>query len=221
MNYLQLAQRVRLEAGLSGNGPASVTGQTGMDSKLCQWVISAWEEIQLMRNDWRFQWATASIPVVAGTASIQPALIGYDDVGVWITDTLALTDGSGEKRYITQKDWATFAKTYQTTEQGSTTVYSLAPDQSIRLSKLPDQNYTLTGEYFRTPQILASNTDAPRMPERYHMAIVYKALMMYAAHDDAPATFMDARTRFLDMMNRIESTELPQTIAGVVALDAY
>jgi hypothetical protein len=221
MNYLQLAQRVRLEAGLSGNGPASVTGQTGMDSKLCQWVNTAWEEIQLMRNDWRFNWTTASIPVATGAASISPESFGVN-VDVWVDRTISLTPVSGgDKLYMTETDWPTFSRYHQTTEQGRPTVFAFAPDKSIRFSKVPEQDYTLTGEYFQTPQLLASNTDVPRMPERYHMAIVYKALMMYAAHDDAAATMVDARIRFMEIMNRVESTELPQTIAGIGPLDEY
>jgi hypothetical protein len=221
MNYLQLTQRLRLEAGLSGNGPASVVNQTGMDYKLCQWITSAWEEIQLMRNDWRFNWAATTIPVVAGASSVSPAAFDLK-VDVWAKGTLTMTPTiGGDKLYLTETDWPSFTRYYQTTEQGRPTVFAFAPDQSIRFSKIPEQDYTLAGEYFQTPQMLASNTDVPRMPERYHMAIVYKALMMYAAHDDAAATMVDARVRFMEIMNRVESTELPQTIAGTGPLDEY
>ena len=220
MNYLQLAQRLRAEAGLSGTGPASVVSQTGMDKKLVDWVSTAWEEIQTMRNDWRFNWTEGTIPLTAGVDAYLPSNLGLSDVNVWIRNTFHIVDGLN-KLWLGHVDWPTFKRSYETTEQNRPTVFTISPDQTIRLSHVPDQNYTLKAEYFRTPQILQQNGDTPRCPERYHMAIVYKALMMYAAHDDAVPTFADANVRYMALINKMESTELPQTLSSVVPLDAY
>lgn len=216
MNYLQLSQRVTSELGLAGSGPAAVTNQVGMDKKIVNWVASAWEEIQLMRNDWRFNWATGSINITAGQQAHYPASLGLADVTQWIPDTLKI----GVNR-LTPKAWSDFTKYHQTVERGLPNLYSLAPDHAIHLSKVPDIDYVLTGEYYRTPQVLASNGDTPRLPERYHMAIVYKAMMMYAPHDEAAHIYADAKERYLALVNKIESTELSSTIVLAGGLDGY
>ena len=215
MTYLELCQRLRMEAGLSGTGPASVTSQTGMDKKLVEWVRSAWEEIQLSRLDWRFSWGESSLPVLAGTASINPVLLGLSDLNVWSKDT-ARFDGAPLKHI----GWRDFQQ-FKTTTTGLVAYFSEAPDRSLHFSQLPVADGTFTAEYFKTPQILASNMDVPRMPAHYHMAIVYKALMMYAAHDDAAQTFVDASMRFNQLYNKIESTEAPIKRIGVGGLDGY
>lgn len=205
-----------MEAGLSGTGPASVTNQTGMDKKLVDWIASAWEEIQLMRNDWRFAWGEASVSVSAGAASIDPIGLGVTDLNVFKFDT-AKFDGE----YLKHTDWPLFSKRYRTAETGRPTYFAESPDRKIHFSLVPSIGGTFTAEYYKTPQVLASNTDVPRLPAQYHMAIVYKALMMYAAHDDAAQTFMDASVRYVQIFNKIESTEAPVKYIGVGGLDDY
>lgn len=205
-----------MEAGLSGTGPASVASQTGMDKKLVEWVASAWEEIQLMRNDWRFAWGEASVSVAAGSASIDPIGLGVSDLNVFKFDT-AKFDGN----QLQFKDWPLFSNRYRTAETGRPTYISESPDRKIHFALVPPLDGTFTAEYYKTPQLLASNLDVPRLPAQYHMAIVYKALMMYAAHDDAAQTYADAAARFVQLYNKIESTETPVKYIGVGGLDDY
>ncbi len=54
MDYLSLCQRLRKEAGVSGDGPATVVGQTSMYDKLVGWIDTAWQEMQTSRPDWLF-----------------------------------------------------------------------------------------------------------------------------------------------------------------------
>jgi hypothetical protein len=220
MNYLQLAQRLRAEAGLSGTGPASVASQTGMDKKLVDWVSTAWEEIQTLRNDWRFNWTEGTIPLTAGVDSYLPSNLGISDLNVWVLDTFRIEIGT-EKHWLGYVPWPDFKRQYETTQQNRPSVFTIAPDLKIHLSQVPDQAYTLKAEYFKTPQILVDNGDIPRCPERYHMAIVYKALMMYSAHDDALQTFADANIRFTSLLNKMESTELSRIFNDAGGLDAY
>lgn len=207
MNYLQLCQRLRMECGLSGNGPSAVTNQSGMDAKLVNWIASAWEEIQNTRNDWRFNWAQASIPVSAGIASYLP-----DDFNVsvqsWVDSTFAISDGS--KTSISRIPF----ELYDGGATGRPVKFCISPDRRIWLTPTPDKAYTLTADYFRTPQILLANSDVPRLPAHYHLAIVYKAIMYYGGHDEAASLYADAKDRFYSLMNKIESTEKPQIQYG-------
>ena len=38
MNFLELAKRTSKECGISGEGPSSVAGQSGMNAKVVNWV---------------------------------------------------------------------------------------------------------------------------------------------------------------------------------------
>lgn len=219
MNFLQLCQRVRQEAGLSGTGPAAVTNQTGMDLKIVSWVSSAWEEIQLLRNDWAFAWADDGFTLVPGQAKYLPADYGLG-VTDWVLETIRIDDGT-TRAFLKYIPWGDFRRLYETTDQDQPVYFTLAPDGRIYLAPTPDDAYPLKGEHYRTPQYLTSNTDIPRCPARYHMAIVYKALMMYAAHDDAANVFADASARYTALLNKMESTELARKFIGARSLDGY
>jgi hypothetical protein len=74
--------------------------------------------------------------------------------------------------------------------------WSIAPDRSLVVGPKPDQAYMIRGEYQRGPQILAADSDIPIMPDQYHDAITWRACMMLAAHDEAPAAYQSAAMKY-------------------------
>ena len=80
MNFLELAQRLHTEAALAGTAPAAVTGQTGMNLKLVNWINTAYENIQELHDTWFFRRADFSFSTIAGTANYTPAAAGIDDL---------------------------------------------------------------------------------------------------------------------------------------------
>jgi hypothetical protein len=53
-NFIQLCQLLRQEAGIAGTGPSTTEGQSGELGRLVQWIIEAYEDIQLKNLEWRF-----------------------------------------------------------------------------------------------------------------------------------------------------------------------
>lgn len=217
MNYLQLAQRAHAECGLSGTGPQSSTNQTGVNAKLVAWAAQAWDEMQAEREDWRWAWREDAIETVAEQASYSlPGLL--PEYGVLIENTLHIGGAP-----LAKTAYAEFSQVY---ERGSAPVgkpvfYAVAPDRSIRLAPTPDATYTLTLQHYAKPQPLVSGSDTPALPEQYHMALVYRTVMLYAAHDDHPQLFQDAALNYERWLRRIMATETPQVATSGVALDAY
>lgn len=224
MNYLQLAQRLHLECGLSGSGPQSIANQTGVNAKLVSWVRQAWEELQTEREDWRWAWRQAALTLTPGQASYDlPALV--PDYGVIVRDALTVM-WPGDAYNVSEgihADYPSFARTYErgAPAQGRPIIFTVAPDRSLRLAPTPDVAYDLAFEYFASPQVLATGTDIPILPAQYQMAIVYRAVMLYAAHDDHPQLFQDAALNYERWLRRIMATETPQVRVSGVSLDAY
>jgi hypothetical protein len=66
---------------------------------------------------------------------------------------------------------------------------ALAPDGSLAVGPVAALGYTLLGDYYTKPVLLATSTDTPAMPEEYHMAIVYKAMTYYGVSESAPEIY--------------------------------
>ena len=210
MNFLELCQTLRREAGVSGTGPASVTGQSGEYLRLINWINQAWSEIQQLRPDWRFMWAQGSFTTAAGIADYTGAAMNVEadnyDLGSFV-----LTDSLGGKRpmaYACYRDWKEAYGAATLTNNTPHLVTDL-PNGSIRFTAPPDGAYPVTFDYYRSPQTLVDNTDEPWLPARYHMLIVHKAMMYYAGYESAPEVLQDATLRWNPLYDAMESTQLP------------
>lgn len=209
MNFLELAKAVRRESGISGDGPSNVSGQTGMYAKIVEYVRQAHNEIQLAEHQWRFDWARHTQPLTQGVDIYDPADWGLS-VRQWRRDTLYVRPAG----VTTQRHWLTFVdhasmvhlKTSDT--QGVPAYWTERPDRKIEFYPAPQAGLELVAEYYRRPEVLTGNTDIPRMPEEYHMAIVWRAVMMCCAEIEDVARFQVAQRNFLELMMRMRATEL-------------
>jgi hypothetical protein len=57
---------------------------------------------------------------------------------------------------------------------------------------------------------MTADADIPSLPEQYHKAIVWRALVMYAANKAAPEVYAFAVKEYTKIMNRIEFDYLPE-----------
>ncbi|MCG7598405.1 hypothetical protein MHM84_01235 [Halomonas sp. McH1-25] len=206
MTFLELCQRLRREVGAAGAGPASVVGQNGEYLRLIGWIQQAWHEIQTERRDWRFAWAEAEI-------ELSPEFRDYpvpDDFEHWIAETLRI----GNDR-LCLMGWDEFRERFrEPSNAAAPQVITLLPDNRIRLDTPPATTATLRFEYFRTPQTLAENNDVPRLPARYHMLIVYRAMMQYALFENAPEVLQQGSANAARLMSEMEISELPAMELG-------
>jgi hypothetical protein len=100
-------------------------------------------------------------------------------------------DGGAYPRFITQK-----------------------PDGVLVLDASPDQDGQVTFEYWRTPQALIEGGVSPRLPERYHMVIVYRAMLYYGLYENAPEVVQAARSGEAKILHEMVAMELPPMTPG-------
>lgn len=87
MNYLQLCNRLRLEAGCTGSDMVTVAGQTGENARIVQWIANAWQDIQSEHQDWQWLRTTAAFPTVAGQVKYTTTQANTSNFGMWARDT--------------------------------------------------------------------------------------------------------------------------------------
>jgi hypothetical protein len=216
MNFLQLAQRVAREAGVSGSGPASVVGQTGEMYRIVNWTAEAWRKIQEYRPNWRWMRDTATTTTVSGTNRYSPSgaapNFGLTRWGRWIVTSFYITYPSGQNRELVYMPYADFRRRFIVLAPATAmpTHVTEAPNGDIILGPTPDAAYPLVGDYYKSIQEMTQNNDTPEMPADYHVAIVYRALMMYARYEAAAEIYQDALNNFDEEMSRLERDQLEQ-----------
>ncbi|WP_277810689.1 hypothetical protein [Chromohalobacter canadensis] len=200
MTFLELCQRLRQEVGAAGTGPAAVTGQHGEMQRLIGWVQQAWREIQAEQQEWRFAWAEGEVELSAGFRDYSlPA-----DFDRWVEDSLYI--GDDRLRVLNYDD---FRHRYrEPADEQPISAATILPDMTMRLSRAPTTDATLTFEYYRTPQELTNASDVPRMPARYHLLIVYRAMIQYGLYENAPEVVQQGNSNASRMMRDLMQSEL-------------
>lgn len=222
MNFLQLAQTLRQECGVAGTGPITTVGQVGQAKKLVDWINDAWLEIQGVHDTWHFMRDTFSFQTVAGTGDYTPAAAGLTDHRYWFKDTLRTYKtalGLGDEQWLVEWEYQVFRNTYrfglQTTQQGRPVVFAEKPmDKALMLGNVPDDIYTVMGEYQKRPMALSGDSDTPAMPEHLHQLIVYKAMEDYAMYESAPEVLSKSEKGYSALMSQLEREQLPAVYLG-------
>lgn len=217
MNFLQICQRVRQECGISGNGPLAVARQVGMYAKIVDWVKAAHEEIQTKRTMWRFDWFELTQALTIGAEAYAPASDWGLKVRSWARDSAHLyrtAAGPTSRHWLAYLEWDQYRDLRTPAVPGMPIYWTQAPDRRLMFYPIPDQDFTLVAEGYRSPEILVQTTDIPRLPEEYHMAIVWRAVMLYCGHDENQPLFQTAQANYKGLISRIEATELPGMMTG-------
>jgi hypothetical protein len=231
MDYLALCKRLRLECGISGTGPSTVVSQTGEMERLTTWINAAWQDIQTAHKDWGWMRQSASFTTVAGQASYAlgsgAGTVGVSvaTFGMWARDTARnyyTSTGTNSELFMDYIPYESWRNIYQfganRAAYSRPIQFTIAPDKSIGLGPVPIVGYTITLDYFTAPVDLAADADIPALPTEFHMAIVYKAMMMYGAYESAPEVYQRGELEFAKLMARLDADRLPEvTFAGALA----
>ncbi len=213
MNFLQLCQRVRQEAGISGNGPTTTVGQTGEMKRVVDWVNAGWLDVQNANPDWQWMQGDFTITCVAAQAVYTPTEAGLTDFASWDTDDVRVYLGTTANEYaMIYVPYADFKAVYMlgTIPTGRPTYFTVMPDKSLRFYPTPDQAYTIYGNYQKTASDLSGDTDTPELPARFHMIIVYGALKKYARYEAAPEVFEDASIEYKRFLSNLAQDQLAE-----------
>lgn len=237
MTFLQLCQRCAVECGASGT-IATVSGQQGSLARVVNWVGDAWNDIQIAHDDW--DWMRAS-NILGSGVSFVPASGQYttplgtgagtigvatDSFGKWDRDTFrcyTTTVGTSNETFLDCISFDNWRNAYMLGAMREVRTRPVAvavgPDQSINLGPPPNGDYTITGDYWMAPSVMTSDADVPTgLPTRFHMLIVYKAMLKYAGYEAAAEVFQRASMEWTAMYSRLESLRMPRiNMAGALA----
>jgi hypothetical protein len=218
MNYLSLCDTLIKEAGIEASGVSSVTGQTGMQRKVVDWVSRAWVEVQNKR-DWNFLWGESSFNTIVDKQTYHPD----DDLSLspslrrWSYASLIHSTTSGDSKfYLKYVPWSTFDNTLSSS--GTPTQFTIKPDRSLKFNSVPDTISKVSFEYTRTPQVLSANTDIPILPTAHHEVILYQAMLYLAAEQDAPELYQDASRQLMMRLADLSSESIPNPYVASVPL---
>jgi len=218
MNFLQLCQRLRSEAGIPGVGPSSVAGQTGELLRVVQWIEEAYEYIQNLYSTWRFLQKSFSFNTIASTSTYTPTGIVLSDLLSWKTNDIRVYLTEGDETLLAFVPWENFRPYYNfgslRSQEGKPSVVTIKPDNSIMFWPKPDQIYTIDGQYHRVADILDGNIDTPIFAAPYHLAIVWYALMLYAGALGAPDVYAHGQTQYRSVVRKLMASQLPRITFG-------
>jgi hypothetical protein len=199
--FLELCRQVSRDSGTISdlNAPVTVTGQQGRLSRIVQWTADAYHDIQTNRDDWRWLKAIFTGQTIADVQSYNAAAMGITErFDGWIYPSFdthprfsvfLTADGPANEGFLRQIPWDTFRQRYMfganSLDRGAPVLFSVTPQDELIFYPTPDAQYTIRGDYRRSPQILSADADIPEMPIAHHDAIKWQALILLGTFDEA------------------------------------
>jgi hypothetical protein len=227
MTFLELAKKLRQKCGVAGTGPTTVVSQSGELGDLVDWINEAWLLIQAEEPNWRWMRRDVSFQTQAGKLSYLPTVtageVGIANFSAWFDDdswrcyktALGRTDESWLVWWPYQQWRDTYDFGTQSTKQSKPQIIATRDqDQALLLAEVPDAIYTVTGQYWSSPVSLAVDADVPGCPSRFHMAIVYRAMMLYGKYEGAPEVYADGKEEFEKLYAALRIDQLEQIHLG-------
>jgi hypothetical protein len=221
MNLLQLTNQTRVECGVSGPTLSSVQNLTGESARILAWVQQAWIDVQTSKEDWLFLRETFEFNTVASQWEYTAANAGLTDFGNWKRDSFRASSVNNlyrDEQLLNYMDWTTYRNLYRYANMRNTlarpVVVSITPNKDLAFGSTQDQIYTINGEYYTQPVSLSADTDIPGIPARFHMIIVYRAMMYYAGYESAPEVLSRGEFEYRRLYSRMEIDQLPTIVSG-------
>lgn len=223
MNCLQLINRARNECGVTGADLTTITGLTGESARFLNWINAAWVDVQTVHEDWQFMRTPFTFNTIAHQWQYTTTDIGISATFAnWKRDSFrASTVGSnyGDEQLLNFMDWNTYRNLYQYANMRNTyarpvVVTIVPPDKDLGFGSIPDQAYVIAGEYYIKPVEFTTATQEPNLPARFHLMIVYRAMMFYGGYESAPEVYTRGEQEFKRLMNRLEIDQLPDLVSG-------
>ncbi len=224
MNFLQLCQRLRQEAGLTGSGPLTTLDQTGIQKQVVDWINTAYIDVLSQHTNWLFMQEDFSFQTIASQREYSISETGVTDLEKWKVDNYGsfrvylTSSGVANEQYMYPLLWEDYRQMYlygaTRTSKGLPSYFAVMPDKSLNFYQVPDNIYTITGEYFKVPAELDGDADIPIIPTQFHMIIVWRALMFYGGFDAANEKYAIGKNEYTKLLMRLEMDQLPQMTFG-------
>jgi hypothetical protein len=235
VTYLELARRCAIECGAASGQTIqtalpTVAGATGSLGRICNWVNDALsdilmdcDELDFLRSS-RLAGGGISFATVAGQARY-PLGTGAGTVGVaaasfakWDETTFRCQPTAVGYRGEAMLDTVSFDEWRDGYQYGAMqdvrtrpVVVAVGPDAALYLGPTPNGDYTITGDYWRAPVAMVTDTDTPfGLPERFHLLIVYRAMAKYAGYESAPEVMQRAQEEGNGMFAQLLALRAPR-----------
>ncbi len=187
---------------------------------MVSWIRQAYTDVQDKNSSWNFLRLNYSFNCTVGVQSYGDAVVPL--LGNWKPHSNRIYLTTYENEWFLQfvpwedfRDYRVFGASR--TQTGRPIECTINPEKELVLWPIPDNTYTVVGEYYRAPAVMTADTDEPIFP-RYHMAIVFNALMRYASYVSDPSVYAYAQKEYLIMISRLESDQLERVkFAGPLA----
>jgi len=222
--FLEICQKVAGDSGtIAGVLPTAVNSQTGRLRRVVNFTIEAWGQIQNSRNSWAWmrkefsgKAISSGTPKYTGGGSFS-----ISDFARWVTEEGSLTmyltatgvADEGELVFISWSDWRRLYGRGLQTNNRPTNV-AITPANELAFGAIPDDSYTVGGEYYQTTQILSANGDIPNLPTRFHDIIAHKARVLLGEFDESSNAIATAQRQYNDMLGDLERDQLPTMSIG-------
>lgn len=219
--FLELCNTLVQECDVAGSGLTAVTSQVGEYKRIVNWIARADEDVQRLRNDWKFMRSGFTVNTVAGTA-----VYAYGDCTDTATSTAvtkfrefdkesvkmylqsAGVAGEAPLRFMDYVDWYRFYGT-GSHQNSKPNRFSILDANEIALAPPPDAVYVLSGKYWKAVTTLTDATDTPIYPSEYHMLPVYRAMMNYGRFSGATEVYQDGQNNYKQMLAQMVKTQAP------------
>jgi len=183
--------------------------------------LSAYDIIQSDRRDWLFLVDDFSFPTVNAQQAYDPSgagIITDTDLGSWIIDSVKLYSVVTDENLLGYVSWNEFNAYYKLasfrTTTGRPSVFSIDPSKQMVFWPIPDGVYTVSGQYRKRPDTMALDADTPIFPVEFHMAVVWRALMIYAGYEEAQTVYAHAASEYNKLMAAMRRDQLPAFFWG-------
>lgn len=206
MNFLQQAIRLHREIGLSGTGPTSIATASTADKRLFDWISDAWTNLQSEPMNWRWMHRSLDVPLNLTNTSYSGISMtgGAADFGRWrrtIDDYTVTAYLPSNRAGIWALEWLPLDNFNRRFDDVPLTAsrpkfWAIGPDESLLIAPVADAIYNLRAEYFIKPTVLSADADVPSMPERFHMLLVWRAMIEGAQFDAAPEVLSRAMENY-------------------------
>lgn len=210
--FLELVNDTERESGVvhKTSRLSTVVDAQGEQEKIVGHVREAWRLIQVERTDWAWMRRTATRDLIINTLAY-----GAADFAVPIADFARWERGGGRRTrspfsiydaalgqsdetelfWLPHDDWAR-SYDFGSHDANRPLYFTVSPDRKLCIGPRPDKAYKLRCAYWCKPQVLTDDDDVPICPDEHHQAIVWRALMLFAGHDEAAFSLADAQTKY-------------------------
>jgi hypothetical protein len=214
----------------------TVVGASGSVGRIVNWVNDAWTDIQMDHDDW--DWMRSSNILGAGVAfqtvaaappglgqASYPLGVGAGTVGVavenfgkWDRETFrnySTAVGFRNEMFMEEIPYDSWRNSYMLgamrAVQTRPVAIAVGPDQSLCLGPPPNDQYTITADYFVAPSSMTVDADIPvGLPTRFHMLICYRTMMKYGGYESASEVYQRGKEENDGMYAQLQALRAPR-----------